>query len=84
MHHWSVFHQAMGPGFQKHKNKIYNYIELAKTTSALVELDAKRIPYISVLTDPTTGGVSASIAMLGDINLGRPVLSDRICWTQSH
>ena len=47
-------------------------MKLAKTTSALVELDAKRIPYISVLTDPTTGGVSASIAMLGDINLAEP------------
>ena len=47
-------------------------MQLAKTTSALVELDAKRIPYISVLTDPTTGGVSASIAMLGDINLAEP------------
>ena len=47
-------------------------MQLAKTTAALVELDAKRIPYISVLTDPTTGGVSASIAMLGDINLAEP------------
>jgi len=47
-------------------------MQLAKTTSALVELDAKRIPYISVLTDPTTGGVSASIAMLGDINIAEP------------
>ena len=44
-------------------------MQLAKTTSALVELDAAKIPYISVLTDPTTGGVSASIAMLGDINI---------------
>ena len=47
-------------------------MQLAKTTSALVELDAKRVPYISVLTDPTTGGVSASIAMLGDINIAEP------------
>ena len=47
-------------------------MQLAKTTSALVELDMKRIPYISVLTDPTTGGVSASIAMLGDINIAEP------------
>lgn len=47
-------------------------MQLAKTTSALVELDAKRIPYISVLTDPTTGGVSASIAMLGDVNIAEP------------
>ena len=47
-------------------------MQLAKTTSALVELDAEKIPYISVLTDPTTGGVSASIAMLGDINIAEP------------
>ena len=47
-------------------------MQLAKTTSALVELDAVKLPYISVMTDPTTGGVSASIAMLGDINLAEP------------
>ena len=47
-------------------------MQLAKTTSALVELAAAKIPYISVLTDPTTGGVSASIAMLGDINIAEP------------
>ena len=47
-------------------------MQLAKTTSALVDLAAKRIPYISVLTDPTTGGVSASLAMLGDINIAEP------------
>ena len=47
-------------------------MQLAKTTSALVDLDAARLPYISVLTDPTTGGVSASIAMLGDINIAEP------------
>ena len=47
-------------------------MQLAKTTSALVELAAAKLPYISVLTDPTTGGVSASIAMLGDINIAEP------------
>ena len=47
-------------------------MQLAKTTSALVDLAAARIPFISVLTDPTTGGVSASIAMLGDINIAEP------------
>ena len=47
-------------------------MQLAKTTSALVELDAAKLPYISVLTDPTTGGVSASIAMLGDIIIAEP------------
>ena len=47
-------------------------MQLAKTTSALVDLAAARIPFISVLTNPTTGGVSASIAMLGDINIAEP------------
>ena len=47
-------------------------MQLAKTTSALVDLAAEKIPFISVLTDPTTGGVSASIAMLGDINIAEP------------
>jgi len=47
-------------------------MQLAKTTSALVELDAAKLPYLSILTDPTTGGVSASIAMLGDINIAEP------------
>ena len=47
-------------------------MQLAKTTTALVELDEAKIPYITVMTDPTTGGVSASIAMLGDINISEP------------
>jgi acetyl-CoA carboxylase carboxyl transferase subunit beta len=45
---------------------------MAKTSSALAQLAQARLPYISVLTDPTTGGVSASLAMLGDINIGEP------------
>ena len=47
-------------------------MQLAKTTSALVDLAAARIPFISVLTDPTTGGVSASFAMLGDVTIAEP------------
>ena len=47
-------------------------MQLAKTTSALVDLSAEKIPFISILTDPTTGGVSASLAMLGDINIAEP------------
>jgi acetyl-CoA carboxylase carboxyl transferase subunit beta len=45
---------------------------MAKTSAALAKLGAKGIPYISVLTDPTTGGVSASLAMLGDVNIAEP------------
>ena len=45
---------------------------MAKTSAALAVLSEKKIPYISVLTDPTTGGVSASLAMLGDVNIAEP------------
>jgi acetyl-CoA carboxylase carboxyl transferase subunit beta len=47
-------------------------IQLAKVSVALARLDEARIPYISVLTDPTTGGVTASFAMLGDLNIAEP------------
>jgi acetyl-CoA carboxylase carboxyl transferase subunit beta len=47
-------------------------MQLAKVSSALARLDDARVPFISVLTDPTTGGVSASYAMLGDLNIAEP------------
>ena len=47
-------------------------MQMAKTSAALSKLAKKRLPYISILTDPTTGGVSASFAMLGDIILAEP------------
>jgi acetyl-CoA carboxylase carboxyl transferase subunit beta len=47
-------------------------MQMAKICAALARLDAARLPYISVLTDPTTGGVTASFAMLGDLNIGEP------------
>ena len=47
-------------------------MQMAKTSAALAKLSAAGIPYISVLTDPTMGGVSASLAMLGDINIAEP------------
>jgi acetyl-CoA carboxylase carboxyl transferase subunit beta len=47
-------------------------MQMAKISAALMRLDAARIPYISVLTDPTTGGVTASFAMLGDLNIAEP------------
>jgi acetyl-CoA carboxylase carboxyl transferase subunit beta len=47
-------------------------MQLAKISAALARLDEARVPYISVLTDPTTGGVTASFAMLGDLNIGEP------------
>ena len=45
---------------------------MAKISAALARLDDAKIPYISVLTDPTTGGVTASFAMLGDLNIAEP------------
>jgi acetyl-CoA carboxylase carboxyl transferase subunit beta len=45
---------------------------MAKISSALARLDQESVPYISVLTDPTTGGVTASFAMLGDLNIAEP------------
>lgn len=47
-------------------------MQMAKISAALARLDEERIPYISVLTDPTTGGVTASFAMLGDLNIAEP------------
>jgi acetyl-CoA carboxylase carboxyl transferase subunit beta len=47
-------------------------MQMAKISAALAHLDQQRLPYISVLTDPTTGGVTASFAMLGDLNLAEP------------
>jgi acetyl-CoA carboxylase carboxyl transferase subunit beta len=47
-------------------------MQMAKISSALAHLDKKQLPYISVLTDPTTGGVTASFAMLGDLNIAEP------------
>jgi acetyl-CoA carboxylase carboxyl transferase subunit beta len=47
-------------------------MQLAKLSAALMRLDQAALPYISVLTDPTTGGVTASFAMLGDLNIAEP------------
>jgi len=47
-------------------------MQLAKVSAALARMDEERLPYISVLTDPTTGGVTASFAMLGDLNIAEP------------
>jgi acetyl-CoA carboxylase carboxyl transferase subunit beta len=47
-------------------------MQMAKISSALMKLDEARLPYISLLTDPTTGGVTASFAMLGDLNIAEP------------
>lgn len=51
---------------------ILSLMQMAKTSAALAKLSQAKLPYISVLTDPTTGGVSASLAMLGDIIIAEP------------
>jgi acetyl-CoA carboxylase carboxyl transferase subunit beta len=51
---------------------ILSLMQMAKTSAALAKLHEAKIPYLSVLTDPTTGGVSASIAMLGDVIIAEP------------
>jgi len=51
---------------------VISLMQLAKISAALAKLDKARVPYISLLTDPTTGGVTASFAMLGDLNIAEP------------
>jgi acetyl-CoA carboxylase carboxyl transferase subunit beta len=51
---------------------IVSLMQLAKISASLAQMDDAKIPYISVLTDPTTGGVTASFAMLGDLNVAEP------------
>ncbi len=51
---------------------VVSLMQMAKISAALGRLHDRRVPYISVLTDPTTGGVTASYAMLGDLNIGEP------------
>ncbi len=51
---------------------VVSLMQLAKISAALARLDKAKVPYISLLTDPTTGGVTASFAMLGDMNIAEP------------
>jgi acetyl-CoA carboxylase carboxyl transferase subunit beta len=51
---------------------IFSLMQMAKTSAVLAQLHEAGLPYFSILTDPTTGGVTASYAMLGDVNLGEP------------
>ncbi|MGA7218698.1 MAG: acetyl-CoA carboxylase, carboxyltransferase subunit beta [Candidatus Sulfotelmatobacter sp.] len=51
---------------------VVSLMQLAKISAALARLDKAKVPYVSVLTDPTTGGVTASFAMLGDLNIAEP------------
>jgi acetyl-CoA carboxylase carboxyl transferase subunit beta len=51
---------------------VVSLMQMAKVSTALAQLDDAKVPYICVLTDPTTGGVTASFAMLGDLNVAEP------------
>ena len=59
-------------GGARMQEALFSLMQMAKTTAALTRLRERAIPYISVLTDPTMGGVSASLAMLGDVIIGEP------------
>ena len=59
-------------GGARMQEALFSLLQMAKTAAALARLGKAGIPYVSVLTDPTTGGVSASLAMLGDVNIAEP------------
>jgi acetyl-CoA carboxylase carboxyl transferase subunit beta len=59
-------------GGARMQEALYSLLQMAKTAAALSRLAQAHLPFISVLTDPTTGGVSASLALLGDVNLAEP------------
>jgi acetyl-CoA carboxylase carboxyl transferase subunit beta len=59
-------------GGARMQEALFSLMQMAKTSAALERLSNQGLPYISVLTDPTMGGVSASLAMLGDINIAEP------------
>jgi acetyl-CoA carboxylase carboxyl transferase subunit beta len=59
-------------GGARMQEALFSLFQMAKTAAALAALGRKHVPYVSILTDPTTGGVSASLAMLGDVNIAEP------------
>ena len=59
-------------GGARMQEALFSLLQMAKTSAALARLGEAEVPYVSVLTDPTTGGVSASLAMLGDVNIAEP------------
>ncbi|HWI24583.1 MAG TPA: acetyl-CoA carboxylase, carboxyltransferase subunit beta, partial [Lysobacter sp.] len=59
-------------GGARMQESLFSLMQMAKTSAALARLRAAGLPYVSVMTHPTTGGVSASFAMLGDLNIAEP------------
>ncbi len=70
---------ASASGGARMQEGLYSLMQMAKTSAALAKLGEAKVPYISLLTDPTTGGVTASFAMLGDVILAEP--GALICFT---
>ncbi len=70
--HREAFVCFSASGGARMQEALYSLLQMAKTSAALSELAQAHLPYISVMTDPTTGGVSASLAMLGDLNIAEP------------
>lgn len=68
----SAFVCFSASGGARMQEALVSLMQMAKTSAALNALRSARLPYISVMTDPTTGGVAASLAMLGDINVAEP------------
>jgi acetyl-CoA carboxylase carboxyl transferase subunit beta len=63
---------ASASGGARMQEGLYSLMQMAKTSAALTKLNEVRLPFFSLLTDPTTGGVTASFAMLGDVTLAEP------------
>jgi acetyl-CoA carboxylase carboxyl transferase subunit beta len=59
-------------GGARMQESLFSLMQMAKTSAALAQLREQGLPFVSVMTDPTMGGVSASLAMLGDINIAEP------------
>jgi acetyl-CoA carboxylase carboxyl transferase subunit beta len=59
-------------GGARMQEALFSLMQMAKTAAVLAKMRERGLPFISVMTDPTMGGVSASLAMLGDINIGEP------------
>ena len=67
-------------GGARMQEALISLMQMAKTSAILERMSQQGIPYISVITDPTYGGVSASLAMLGDVNIAEPRRQGRFCW----
>ncbi|HEX4872276.1 MAG TPA: acetyl-CoA carboxylase, carboxyltransferase subunit beta [Nevskiaceae bacterium] len=72
LEHGTPFVCFSGSGGARMQESLFSLMQMAKTSAALARLSERGLPYVSVLTHPTMGGVSASLAMLGDIHIAEP------------